>query len=185
MAAVLARVDDSQLSLPTPCRALCVGDVIDHVGILSRAFTERAAKQPRGAGGPPPEPSAANLGPGWCGRIAADLETLASAWRAPDAWEGTTTAGGGEFPAATVGAIVLDELVVHGWDIAVATGQPYAAPDDEVAAAADLVNSLDDLRKAAGDKLFGPAVEVAADAPPLDRLLGRTGRDPGWRPAAP
>jgi hypothetical protein len=32
--------------------------------------------------------------------------------------------------------------------------------------------------------LFGPIVEVPDDAPALDRLLGLTGRDPSWRPAA-
>jgi hypothetical protein len=30
--------------------------------------------------------------------------------------------------------------------------------------------------------LFGPVVPVPDDAPAFDRLLGRTGRDPGWTP---
>jgi hypothetical protein len=32
------------------------------------------------------------------------------------------------------------------------------------------------------DGMYGPVVPVADDAPAFDRLLGQTGRDPGWRP---
>jgi uncharacterized protein (TIGR03086 family) len=75
--------------------------------------------------------------------------------------------------------VVLDELVVHGWDLAVATRQAYEAPDAEVEAAAQFVASFPAPRNGA---LFGPVVEVTDDASPFDRLLGQTGRDPAWRP---
>jgi len=50
---------------------------------------------------------------------------------------------------------------VHGWDVAVATGQPYTATDEEITAATDLVTSFPAPRDGS---LFGPVVPVADDA---------------------
>jgi uncharacterized protein (TIGR03086 family) len=122
----------------------------------------------------------ANLEDGWRARISRDLLVLADAWREPQAWEGSTVAGGIELPADVVGLVALDELVVHGWDLAVATGQPMSPPAEEIDAAMDFVTSIEAPRDGS---LFGPVVPVPADAPPLDRLLGLTGRDPAWQPS--
>src|SRR4051812_33430181 len=100
MADVLSHVDKSQLGGPTPCPASTVGDVIDHVGMLTLAFTKAAEKDNEASGGgPPPAPDAANLEAGWLDRIVRDLDGLVVAWREPTAWEGITLAGGQEFPA--------------------------------------------------------------------------------------
>lgn len=59
---------------------------------------------------------------------------MAEAWRSPEAWTGTIAAGGIELTALVTGAIGFDELVVHGWDLARATGQPsgYDGPGLDV-----------------------------------------------------
>jgi uncharacterized protein (TIGR03086 family) len=126
-------------------------------------------------------PDAANLESGWRDRVARDLATLAEAWRDPAAWEGMTSAAGVALPGHVAGLVALDELVVHGWDIAVAIGQPYAPPVDDVEAAMSFVAAFDAPRDG---NLFGPVVLVPDDAPALDRLLGLTGRDPKWRSSA-
>jgi uncharacterized protein (TIGR03086 family) len=82
-------------------------------------------------------------------------------------------------PAEMVGVIAIDELVIHGWDLAVATGQGYDPPAREVEAAIAFVSGFDAPRDG---RLFGPVVDVAPDATIFERLLGLTGRDPGWRP---
>ena len=64
---------------------------------------------------------------------------------------------------------------MHGWDIAVSTGQRYEPTVPEVDAAMSFVASFDAPQDG---NLFGPVVPVADDAPPLDRLIGLTGRDP-------
>jgi uncharacterized protein (TIGR03086 family) len=115
--------------------------------------------------------------------MTADLSALADAWDAPDAWQGMTQAGGQDLPGAMAGRIALDELVVHGWDIAQATGQPFdcdAATLDEVESTVQQVRAGND-----GDLpgLFGPVVAIAGDADALERVLSLTGRDPDWSPA--
>lgn len=176
---VATSVADDQLDQPTPCPGSSVGDLIDHLGTFALAFTDAARKDTAGRTSPPPPPTAANLEPGWRDRLSRDLLALAEAWRDPQAWEGSTLAGGIELPASVVGLVALDELVVHGWDVAVASGQPYAPPAQDIEDAMGFVTSFEAPRDGS---LFGPVVPVADDAPPLDRLLGLTGRDPSWRP---
>lgn len=176
-------VRDDAMDAPTPCPDLPLGALIDHVGGFAKVFAASAKKELGELTAQPPDPRADNLEPGWRARIATDLSVLADAWDAPDAWDGMTQAGGQDLPGAMAGRIALDELVVHGWDIARATGQPFdcgAATLDEVESTVRQVRDGHD-----GDipGLFGPVVAVAGDAPTLDRVLGLTGRDPAWSPA--
>lgn len=82
-------------------------------------------------------------------------------------------------PGEVVGLVALDELVVHGWDLAVATGQAYEPTLEEIEAATGFISSFAVPRDGS---LFGPIVRVDAAASPLDELLGLTGRDPAWHP---
>jgi uncharacterized protein (TIGR03086 family) len=118
--------------------------------------------------------------PDWRTRIPVQLDDLGAAWRVPSAWEGTAVAGGVEMPAPAMAVVALDELVIHGWDLAVATGQPYAPDGASVQACVGFASSVgESAEERAG--LYGPRVPVPDDAPAFDRLLGLTGRDPGWR----
>jgi uncharacterized protein (TIGR03086 family) len=179
-ASLVTSLADEQLELPTPCPEARVGDLIDHLGVFAVRFLAAAHKDSGDRTTPPPSPSRANLEPDWRDRISRDLLALADAWGDPQAWEGSTYAGGTEMPAAVVGLVALDELVVHGWDIAVATGQPYGPAAQEIEAAMSFVTSFDAPRDG---RLFGPIVPVADTATQLDRLLGLTGRDPSWQPS--
>ena len=69
------------------------------------------------------------------------------------------------------------DLVVHGWDLARATGQDPTIDPAEVESAWQAVRSADDtvLRSHGA---FAPAIELPADAPLQDRLLAFLGRDP-------
>jgi uncharacterized protein (TIGR03086 family) len=178
---LVTSVTDEQLTLPTPCPDLCVGDLLDHVGVFAVRFTAAARKNSDGQASPVPTPRGSNLEVGWRKRISRDLLALADAWQDPRAWEGATFAGGNEMPADVVGLVALDELVVHGWDLAVATGQSYDAPLDEIEGAMSFVTSFGAARDG---RLFGAIVPTPDDARPLERLLGFAGRDPLWQPSA-
>ena len=180
MTRLLEAVDDDAMDAPTPCPDLPLGALIDHVGGFAKVFAASARKELGDLTAQPPEPRADNLEPGWRGRIATDLSALADAWDAPEAWDGMTQAGGQDVPSAMAGRIALDELVVHGWDIARATGQPF---DCDAATLGEVESTVRQVRS--GDHgelpgLFGPVLPVADDAPALERVLSLTGRDPAW-----
>jgi len=183
-AAVVAAVPDDRLAGRTPCPDWSVADVLDHLGGLSLAFTMSARKEPLDmSGGPTVEGS--RLEPGWRGRIVAALHGLGEAWATtPGAFEGRTQAGPVEMDADEAALVALDEVVVHGWDLAVATGTPYDPDPASVATCRAFVDSFAPPEGGAADDggLFGPRVDVAPSAPELHRLLGATGRRPDWTP---
>lgn len=102
-----------------------------------------------------------------------------------------------ETPMGTVAAeqqidqVVSDDMVVHRWDLAKATGQDSSMDPDDIerlwaATSALPAELLERFRTPGafgpGIVVFGPEVPVAPDAPLQDRLLGLIGRDPAWTP---
>ncbi|WP_349827845.1 TIGR03086 family metal-binding protein [Brevibacterium litoralis] len=77
-------------------------------------------------------------------------------------------------------SMILWEYQMHGWDLAVATGRPWAPAEDAVLASLDFAPAMLTPDFQGPGKPFAPAVEVPADSPALHRLLGLSGRDPHW-----
>ncbi|MGY1730259.1 TIGR03086 family metal-binding protein [Geodermatophilus sp. SYSU D01045] len=177
-AGVVAGIRDDQLTAPTPCEGTTVAGLLGHLAGLAYAFRMAAEKTPVD-GTASTDPT--HLPADWRTFIPAQLDALAVAWRDPAAHEGMTAAGGVEMPGEVTAVVALDEVVVHGWDLAAATGQPYAVADGDADTCRAFAESFGDDRPPG---LYGPVVPVPADAPALDRLLGVTGRDPGWKPPA-
>lgn len=181
LARLVAGVRDDQLGAPTPCAEATVGDLLDHVDGCCLAFGAAAAKATPGSGGHGPSADASRLEPDWRTRIPARLAALAQAWRDEAAWHGTTRVAGLELPGEVAGRAALNEIVVHGWDIAVATGQAFDCEPELVQGADVFVGEAVRLNPEGLPGLFGPPVPVPDGAPPLDRLVAHTGRDPAWR----
>lgn len=176
--AVITAIRDDQLNWPTPSPDYTVGDLLDHMDGLSLEFRLAALKRalPPGAGEAPPADSG-NLAAGWRERIPNQLTALAGAWADPAAWDGETVAGRVPLPAPEAGMFALDEIVVHGWDLARSTGQRFNPDPRAVQACAEFL-----LEQPRSPELFGPVVPVDEAASPLDQLIGLTGRDPAWVP---
>ena len=85
-------------------------------------------------------------------------------------WAGRSVEG-------TIDRFLGFDLVVHGWDLARATGQDETIAPARVEEIWGMAQGLGDNLRRAG--VCGPAVPVADDAPLQDRLLGLLGRDPG------
>jgi len=179
VARVVAGVGDDQLGDPTPCAGTPVAGLLDHLVGLTYAFRLAAEKQPLGGA---PRASAEDLPDDWRQRLPNQLDSLVAAWQHPTAWEGLAEAGGVTMPAPAIARVALNEILVHGWDLAVATGQEYRADPASAQACLDFAVEFAAGAPEARNGIYGPVVEVRDDAPVLDRLLGQTGRDPGWRP---
>ena len=178
LADLVRGVRDDQLEDRTPCAGRSVADTLDHIAGLSLAFTAAARKEPIPGGGNPTA-DGSNLPDGWRDVIAGRLAALAEAWRDPTAYAGTTQAGPIEMPAEEAALVALDEVTVHAWDLAVATGQEYDADPAAVEACAQFVAGFEGPRDGS---LFGPPVAVPEAASALEKLIGATGRDPAWTP---
>jgi uncharacterized protein (TIGR03086 family) len=190
VAALLPGVREEHLGDPTPCAEYTVSVLLGHLIGLSLAFT--AAAGPGGvalADSPvdlsaAPDPAATPLDPEWRNLLPRRLRALVRAWQDPRAWQGMTQAGGVDLPAGMAALVVLDELVLHGWDLARATGQRYECDAASTEAVHRFASAV-----AAGDPderqgLFGPPVPVDGSAPLFEQALALSGRDPRWSPAA-
>jgi uncharacterized protein (TIGR03086 family) len=181
LADLVRGVPESALDGPTPCPEYTLGDLVDHVGGLALAFAAAATKARSDASSQGPSGDAARLGSDWQTRVPADLARLADAWSDASAWTGMTSAGGVDLPGEIAGLVALDELVIHGWDIARATGQVYECDQPSLEAVLQFVTPFSQPgQEAQREGLFGPVVPVSENAPLLDRVIGLTGRDPAW-----
>jgi uncharacterized protein (TIGR03086 family) len=179
--ALLLGVDDDELTAPTPCDDWTVAALLDHLMTLTYAFTQAARHRTDAPGtdGPPPQPSAQHLSRHWRSRLPVLLEDLATAWKDPAAWTGTATAGGATMPATAVGTVAMNELIMHSWDLARATGQDYAADPRTLEVLVEFLG-----QGPAGDAAGFAVPSIPADLEEdlLEQALALAGRRANWRP---
>jgi uncharacterized protein (TIGR03086 family) len=175
---VVRGIGPDQLDLPTPCADWDVRTLANHLTVWGGYASELAARK---------QPLPESLGEShdfivgdWRGTFAEQVAKAAAAWDEPGAWDGTTYMGQTAMPSSLVGGMLLGELVCHGGDLAVATGQPYRCDDAAVAAAYEVTAQVAEQGRSMD--VFTEPVAVPESVPPLHRLLALTGRDPAWRP---
>ncbi|HSZ42551.1 MAG TPA: TIGR03086 family metal-binding protein [Trebonia sp.] len=82
----------------------------------------------------------------------------------------------GTVPGIDLLHVRLVEILVHGWDIARATGQPAGFPDDLADRVLTTARRFPKPPPGPGSP-FGPEMPVPAGAPAIDRLAGFLGRE--------
>lgn len=180
--AAIVDVDADQLRRSTPCSGFTVGDLRSHVLGWLQFFA--AALSDPDATAPRPDPEAFSLDgdqqPSDVVRQALDdIRTAIAA----DAAGQLVTMSSSRMAGDGVLAMALGEYIIHAWDLATATGQPYATPDDAVVPAHDFLQHMVAPEYRGPDTgFFDEEVAVPDHAPPLDKLLGFAGRDPRWTP---
>ncbi len=165
-AGLVRAVRQEQLGSPTPCAKFDVKDLINHLEWVAEMFESLGRRGPNVEQGP------------YAGDFPERAERMLAAWSRPEAWEGTSPGMG--LPMTTLAHMYLVDMVVHGWDLARATGQEYEPDPEAVSRALDFTDRMVETGRQLG--AFGPPVAVPDDAPPFDRLLGVIGRDPAWTP---
>jgi uncharacterized protein (TIGR03086 family) len=153
----------SELDRPTSCDKWDVRAVLNHMLDSQRYFAASA----RGEEATLPNPTPPSLiGDDPAAAYEAMCQETLDAHRQPGVLEKT---------GPSLGIAFVDQLV-HGWDLAKATGQDATMPEDLAQAAFAMIDGrLTDERR--GDA-FKQAGAVDDDASPQDRLLAYTGRTP-------
>jgi uncharacterized protein (TIGR03086 family) len=176
-------VRDDQWSLPTPCPDWSTRDLVGHIVSGNRMFASILRRGQPGAGQPGAGQPGADLPSAY--REAAD--ELLAAFGRPGILDQMFTVPFGTVPGSVALHLRITELLVHGWDLARATGQPARFPDG--LAERELAFSRGALPAIPpGRTPFAPPRPVAADAPAIDQLaalLGRSASRPGTGSRAP
>ncbi len=171
MTRLVGLVSDDQLDDPTPNDGWQVSNLLEHVLEFATVFTLNASKSPiELAGGLPDD---------WRTAIPTQLEALGTAWSEESAWEGRVSAGGVDMSAPENALVAVEELVLHGWDLAVSTGDELRVRSEDLAKVEEFQNLFSEAIES-GQGPYGPRVAVASEAERLHQVLGVAGRDPDW-----
>jgi uncharacterized protein (TIGR03086 family) len=158
---VLRSLTEADRGKPTPCPDFTAHELVEHLlgslvqlaGMASASLTI-------------PEQGSAE------DKVSVLAGQLIEAWRGVDL-TGTLPFGDGDAPAAFLASIVPVELLLHGWDLAQATGQTLHVSDEVVGYVREIGEGL---IKGGRGRSFGDEVTPAHDASPIDAFAAYAGR---------
>src|SRR5215469_14878166 len=109
------------------------------------------------------------LGPDPAGSYAASAKAAAAVFREPGALDAPCAVSYGPVPGSVYAGHRFLDVLVHGWDLASATGQDYALDPELMQACQEIIEPQLEAFRGAG--AFGPEVAVPADASAQTRFL--------------
>jgi len=170
LSSLVDRIQVAQLNDDTPCAQFSVHDVLDHMIVLGGTFGYlfRGEESPEIAApaGEDAVPAAA---------FRQTMDDLLDAVKSPGAMRRNISAPVGEMDGETFARLVAFDGLVHGWDLAQATGQRFEVP----ACVVDAVDTF--ARQALGPELrdgdtFKDEVQPPPTATPIERVAAFSGR---------
>lgn len=170
---VVRNIGPDLMSAPTPCSEWSVRDVLGHLVENFRAVAnDVAGQEAEGDAG-------SDLGDDPAATYDSATQRAAAILGEPGALEKTYKMPWGETPGQMLLGLAIGDTAVHGWDMAVATGQSYEIDEDIAEAVYAMTSGMMEPHGSwpRGDT-FGPPVEVPDDASATDRAVAYLGRDP-------
>lgn len=166
---VIAGVRPTQWGSPTGCPEWSVRDLVDHLVAGNLRFAALLSGAPSAAD--VPSDAGADRLEGYRQSVGALLD----AFRRPGALEAVVTVPIGSVPGVVALHLRTVEALVHGWDLAMATGQPADFPEDLAEQELTFTRAkLGDLPP--GRSPFAPPQPVPDDARAIERLAACLGR---------
>ena len=154
-----------KLDADTPCAPWDVRQLMDHM-LETQRFFLGSARGDKDASPPSSDEPPSLLGDDPVADFTAGRQQTIDTFGQPGVIEKT---------GPSLGIAFADQLL-HGWDLAKATGQDTTMPDGLAQAAYDTIHGQFDDEQRKG--VFKPEIKVGSDASAQDRLLAYTGRDP-------
>jgi uncharacterized protein (TIGR03086 family) len=172
---IIEQVRPAQLGEPTPCTAFdvrallghMVGGVhrIAHVGEGGNALDVEAR-----ADGVPDD--------GWSAAFREAGARARAAWADDARLEAIVSVPWGQVPGRDALPGYVQEVVVHGWDLAKAVGQPAELDPELAEYAFTFARQFLPPQRRGGPVPFGPVVAAPSGAGPYDQLAAWLGRTP-------
>jgi uncharacterized protein (TIGR03086 family) len=165
-------IGDGQWGDPTPCEDWDVRTLVNHIVSGNWWAGELAAGGTIDEVGDRLDGDV--LGGDPAATYDASAEVAAAVFREPGAMERPCAVSYGPVPGEVYCGHRFIDVLVHGWDVAIGTGQDPTLPPDLVEACLAVVEPQAELL--AGTGAFHTDVEVRPDASPQTRLLAFLGR---------
>ncbi|MEU8377754.1 TIGR03086 family metal-binding protein [Streptosporangium sp. NPDC048865] len=175
--AKVAAVRPGQWSNPSPCDEWSARGVVGHIVDMHGAMLSPLGKSLSVAPTVEEDPLAAFVS------ARADVEALLT--DSAIAASKVATPAGQLTVEQHVDQVVSADMVLHGWDLARATGQDDTIDPTEIEAMWPGLQQIPEEMRIPGAfgpgiVVFGPEVKISDDAPLQHRVLGLLGRDPYW-----
>lgn len=170
VSSVVDRIEVMQMNDPTPCDAFTVHGIIEHMMVLGATFTYWF----RGEEAPELTPPAVY---GWvpAAEFREVMDDLLDAVKSPGAMERTIDSPVGAMSGEQFARFVAFDGLVHGWDLAVSTGQRFELPPTVIAAVDEFAQQAltDELRDG---ETFKTPTGTRPNATPIERIAAFSGR---------